>query len=240
MRASLLLTAAALFATSAVAQSARPPIATERPPDEAKATPTSYHFHAQFAGDCCGAGVGSVDAPATAAASAPPSYGSARAAGGPDFQPSSYEPFPVAVAAGRQQAANSPFAQSKDATVQQMLELIQATHSAQQQIHENGDSAPVRWSDLKPGINPSDYLKPPSTYMKYKDALALGKEQAQEEAQQPPSLGEVAEEAKQARPADEQPAVVVRQNADGTPRVIHKAAPDQQQAQQPDSNKVPQ
>ena len=237
MRGSLLLTAAALLASSTFAQSARPPIVTERPPASTTSPrPTNYRFHAQFAADCCRMGFGFPDAPVSTSASTPQSYGSARAVGGPDFQPSSYVPFPDAVAAGEEQAANSPFTQSKNATVQQMLDLVQATRAAQQQTYDDGDSAPVKWSDLKPGINPSDYLKPPSTYVKYKDALALGKEEAQEEAQQPPSLGEVAQGAKDARPADAKTAVVIKQDARGTPELLHKRTP----AQQPDSNSQPQ
>jgi hypothetical protein len=240
MRGSLLLTAAALLASSSFAQSARPPIVTEPPPASTTSpSPTNYRFHAQFAPDCCGTGFGFADAPASTSVPTPQWYGSTRAVGSPDFQPSSYVPFPDAVAAGEEQAANSPFAQSKNATVQQMLDLVQATRAAQQQTYDDGDSAPVKWSDLKPGINPSDYLKSPSTYMKYKDAVALGREEAQAEAQQPPSLGEVAGQAKDARPADAKPAVVIKQDAHGTPELIHKGTPAQRQ-QPPDSNSQPQ
>jgi hypothetical protein len=246
MRRTLLLTAAALIASPIFAQSSRP-IDTERPPapvtQAANSAPTNYRFHAQFGG-CCVSGFDFSGGGSNTYASnaAPQSYGSAHAAGGPDFQPSRYEPFPDAVAAGEEQASNSPFAQSKDATVQQMLDLVQATHAAAQQEYDEGDSAPVKWADLKPGINPADYQKPPSTYMKYKDALALGKEQAEEEAQQPPSLGEVAAEAKDARPAGEKPVAVIKQDSKGAAVVVHKNVPagQQQQQEQPAPNSQPQ
>jgi hypothetical protein len=243
MRGSLLLTATALLASSALAQSSRPPFPTERPPvgtsTPTNAAPTNYQFHAQFGANCCGTDFGFVSAPVSADAGATPAPKFAYAVGGPNFQPSNYVPFPEAVAAGDELAANSPFKQSKDATVQQMLDLVQATHAAEQQNYdEEGTSAPVRWADLQPGINPSDYLKPPSTYLKYKDAVARGKEEAQPQAEQPPSLGEVAADAKEARQAGAKPAIVVGQNADGTPRVIQKDQPAP--VQQPDSNSTPQ
>jgi hypothetical protein len=249
MRGSLLLTAAAILATSTFAQSDRSTTFTERPPaattSAASATPTNYQFHAQFGGACCGPDFGFVSAQDAANSATPSSaqpHGPTYAVGGPNFQPSSYVPFADAVAAGERQAANSPFAQSKDATVQQMLDLVQATRAAQQEIHDDGDSAPVKWSDLKPGINPSDYLKPPSQYMSYNDAVALGNDEQRKQMQQPPSLGAVAADAKEARPSDEQPAVVVRQNADGTPRVVHKGqpAPLPTTDQSPPANSQPQ
>ena len=236
MRGSLQLTAFALLASSTFGQSSRPPVVTERPTTPATSgAPTSYRFHAQFAPFCCTTDFAAAPATESASSAPTPSYASLHAAGGPNFQPSSYVPFPDAVAAGEQQSANSPVAQSKDATVQQMLDLIQATRAAEAESDEEGSSAPVKWADLRPGINPADYLKPPSTYMKYKEAVALGKEQAEEEAQQPPSLGEVAADAKDARPADEKPAVVVRQNPDGTPRIVHKNTPAPEQQSSPDS-----
>jgi hypothetical protein len=247
MRGSLLLASAALLANATFAQSAKPTFPTERPPvatttAPANASPSNYQFHAQFGAGCCSSDFGFVGAPDSVPGSAPNSANAvapaaprfAYAAGGPNFQPSNYVPFRDAVAEGDEQAANAPFKQSKDATVQQMLDLIHATRAAEQQNYdEEGSSAPVKWADLQPGINPADYLKPPSTYMKYKDAVALGKAQQQEKTQQPPSLGEVASEASESRPAGTKPAVVVRQDADGTPRVINndQLAPDQSPAQ---------
>ncbi len=244
MRGSLLLTAAAFLASSTFAQSAKPafpPVATDIAP--ANAMPSNYQFHAQFGTDCCATDFGLVGAPESAPASgnavAPASARFAYAAGGPDFQPSNYAPFRDAVAQGDEQAAHSPFAQSRDATVRQMLDLIQASRAAEQQnYNEEGADAPVRWADVQSGINPSGYLRPPSSYLKYKDAVSRGKQEAQAGPPQP-SLGEVAAAAKDERPADAKPAVGVRQDADVAPRVIHRGEPAPA-PQQPAANSQPQ
>jgi hypothetical protein len=88
----------------------------------------------------------------------------------------------------------------------------------------NGKSGPVKWSDLKPRLDPADYRHPASTFMDYSQALALGEqEEAQaKEAAQTPSLGEVVDDLRESKSTEEKAKVVIKQDADCMPVIIQK------------------
>lgn len=121
-------------------------------------------------------------------------------------------------------AAATPFQQQNPAMVQQMLDLYEQERVVEAQQRLDAKSGPVKWSDLKPALDPANYRRPPTTFMDYSQALALG---AQEEAyaQDPnhtASLGEVAQDQRESKPAEEKVKVVIKQNAGGSPVIANK------------------
>jgi hypothetical protein len=130
--------------------------------------------------------------------------------------------FSQALSTGQQQVTLAPTPEAKSALVQQMLDLIQQVRAAQNQNYLNDDSGPVKWADLKPAINPTDYQRPPSTFMNFSQALALGKQQAAQKQAPTPSLGEVAQDERASKPADEKATVVIKQDAQGNAIIVHK------------------
>ena len=97
--------------------------------------------------------------------------------------------------------------------VQQRLELIQQVRTAKIQNRLDGNIKPVKCADLNGTLDTSDYRRPPSTFMDYSRAPALG-EQADarpQGTQQPVSLGDAAREVNESKPAGEQAKVVVKQ-----------------------------
>ncbi|MGB0034822.1 MAG: hypothetical protein WBP79_05035 [Candidatus Acidiferrales bacterium] len=222
MRPFLLLAAATVLATSTFAQ-ARGPLVSFNPVEEDRpqAEP-NYHFHARF-GDTCF--FSPSIAPASDNTAGPfASVEIVQAHGGPNWQPSSFMNFPDAVTVGQQQAALAPSKQSNPAMVQQLLDLFQQVRAVEDQNRLDGKSDPVKWADLKPTLDPSDYRRPPTTFMDYPQALALGA-QAEAHAQdrnQTPSLGEVARNQSESKPAGEKAKVVIKQDASGNPEIVHK------------------
>jgi hypothetical protein len=222
MKTSLLLGAVMLLTSSTFAQ-ARPPVEPSRPVIEMRQPAQSnFRFHAHFGNACCSS---NTFVPASDDSDGPlASVEIAHAHGGPDFQPSNFMTFPEAVSVGRQQATLTHTQQSNAAMVQQMLDLIQEVRAVKDQNRADGKSGPVKWADLKSTIDPADYRRPPSTFMDYSQALALGE---QEEAQaqdlnQEPSLGAAAQDQREAKPAEEKAKVIIKQNADGSPVIVQK------------------
>jgi hypothetical protein len=223
MKSSLLLAAVMLLAASTFAQ-ARPPLEPSRPIIEMRQPAQShFHFHAHFGNSCCSSD--NNFAPVSDDSESP--FGSAEivhAHGGPDFQPSSFMTFSQALSIGRQQATLTPSQQSNAAMVQQMLDLFQQVRAVKDQNRADGKFGPVKWADLRSTIDPADYRRPPSTFMDYSQALALG-EQEEAHAQdlnQEPSLGAAAQDQREAKPAEEKAKVVIKQNADGSPVIVQK------------------
>jgi hypothetical protein len=223
MKTTLLLVGVTLLATSTFAQ-ARPPVEPSRPVIEMRPPARSnFHFHAHFGNACCSSN--DSFAPASDDAGSPfASVGIVHAHGGPDFQPSSFMTFSQALSVGQQQSTLTPSQQSNAAMVQQMLDLIHAVRAAKDQNRADGKSGHVKWADLKSTLDPADYRRPPSTFMDYSQALALGE---QEEAHakdedQAPSLGTAAQNLREAKPVEEKAKVVIKQNADGSPVIVQK------------------
>jgi hypothetical protein len=220
MRTALLLAAAMLIATPSFAQEKTPPESFSPPSQSGSRTQGNYRFHARLFDTCClssGSAQATYDSGST---SAPDQV--AQSHGGPDWQPTNFVAFPQAVADGEQTATLTPGQQPTHAMVQQMLDLIQQDRAVKNQNQLQGQSGAVKWSDLKPQLNPADYRRPPSTYMSYAKALALGQqEEAQEEAPAP-SLGDVARDEQESKPADQKPKVVIKQDAQGNPVIVHK------------------
>lgn len=223
MKKPLLLAAVMLLTSSAFAQ-ARPPLESSHPVAETQTRPQlqpNFRFHVHRGGSCCSAPDFAPSSDDYASPSV--SVEIVEAQGDPDWQSSNFMPFPQAVSAGQQQAAITP-GKPNAAMVQQMVELYQQVRAAQEQKGQNGNSAPVKWSDLKPALDPADYRRAPTTFMDYSQALALGK---QEEAQaqdpnQTPSLAEAAHDQRESKPAEEKAKVVIKQNADGSPVIVQK------------------
>lgn len=217
-----LLAGVTLLVTSTFAQT-RAPLESSRPVIEMRqpAQP-NFHFHAHFGNACC-----STDtfAPASDDSDGPfASVEIVHAHGGPDFQPSSFMTFPQALSVGRQQATLTHTQRSNAAMVQQMLDLFQQVRAVKDQNCADGKSGRVKWADLKSTIDPADYRRPPSTFMDYSQALALG-EQEEAHAQdlnREPSLGAAAQDQREAKPAEEKAKVVIKQNADGSPVIVQK------------------
>jgi len=229
MRTSVVvLTGALAFATSTFAQakasaeSSRPvtesrPVVETRPPVQ-----VNNRLRAHFGNSCCL----SLDSTQSSGDSVSPfaSVEIVHAQGGPDWQPSNFMTFPQAVSVGQQEAALTPGHQANPAMVQQMLELIQQVRIAKDQNRADGNSGPVKWADLKPALDPADYRRPPSTFMDYQQALALGEdaEAHPKDPDQMPSLGDVARDERESKPANEKATVVIKQNADGSPVIVQK------------------
>jgi hypothetical protein len=224
MRTWLLLAAVAVLSTPSFAQSepstdaSRPVF--QRPPQSQSQAPQNFRARSRFSDTCCfSSGFGSTSYDS---GSSSPSYANVGAHGGPDGHSSNFMTFAQALEAGQQHATLTPTPESKSALVQQMLDLIQQVRAARKQNYLNGDSGPVKWADLKPAINPADYQRPPSTFMNFSQALALGKQQAAQKQAPPPSLGEVAEDERASKPADEKATVVIKQDAQGNAIIVHK------------------
>jgi hypothetical protein len=226
MKTPLLLATLLIFASSALAQK-RQPVETAPPATAPSTTNTSNQgvgnnrFRAHFGDFCCSAP--SDDRTTDDSATPFASVEIVHAHGGPDWKPSGYMTFGQAVSLGQQQTALSP-GHANPAMVQQMLDLYQELQKVKEQNRVDGKSDDVKWRELKPALNPADYRRPPSTFMNYADALAVG-EQADQQKQEPPptpSLGEVAQEQRDAKPADEKAEVLIKQNADGTPVIVQK------------------
>jgi hypothetical protein len=223
MKTSLLLAGVTLLAASTFAQ-ARPPAEPSHPVIEMRQpTQSNFRFHAHFGNACCSSD--NSFAPESGESESPfASVEIVHAHGGPDFQPSSFMTFSQALSMGQQQAMLTPSRQSSAAVVQQMLDLIQEVRAVKDQNRADGKSGPVKWADLKSTLDPADYRRPPSTFMDYSRALALGEqEEAQEQnPKQEPSLGPAAEDQREAKPAEERAKVVIKQNADGSPVIVQK------------------
>ena len=224
MRTWLLLAAVAVLSTSSFAQSkpstdaSRPVF--QRPPQSQSQAPRNFHARTNFSDACCfSSGFGSTSYDS---GSSSPSYANVGAHGGPDWQSSNYMTFSQALSTGQQQVTLAPTPEAKSALVQQMLDLIQQVRAAQNQNYLNDDSGPVKWADLKPAINPTDHQRPPSTFMNFSQALALGKQQAAQKQAPTPSLGEVAQDERASKPADEKATVVIKQDAQGNAIIVHK------------------
>jgi hypothetical protein len=224
MRTCLLFAAVAVLATSSFAQSQPSSDASQsvfqRPPQSQSQAPRNFHARSNFSDTCCfSSGFGSSS---YESGSSVPSYANAGAHGGPDWQSSNHLTFSQALSTGQQQATLAPTPEAKSTLVQQMLDLIQQARAAQNQNSLNGDSGPVKWADLKPGINPADSQRPPSTFMNFSQALALGKQEAAQDQARPPSLGEVAQDERASKPADEKATVVIKQDAQGNAIIVHR------------------
>jgi hypothetical protein len=223
MKTFLLLAGVTLLAAPTFAQ-ARPPAESSHPIIQMRQpAQSSFRFHAHFGNACC-----SFDnsfAPESDDSGSPfASVEIAHAHGGPDFQPSSFMTFSQALSVGQQQAMLTHTQQSNAAMVQQMLDLFQQVRAVKDQNRADGKSGPVKWVDLKSTVDPADYRRPPSTFMDYAQALALG-EQEEANAQdlnQAPSLGAAAQDQREAKPAEEKAKVVIKQNADGSPVIVQK------------------
>src|SRR5271163_1857241 len=217
MKPSLLFAAVVMLATSSFAQSKAPSDATrpvfQRPPQTQSQPPQNFHARSRFSDTCC---FFSDFAPAASdSGSSPASFGIVAAQGGPDWQSSSFMAFAQALLTGQHGATLAPTPEAKSAMVQQMLELIQQVRAAQDQKHLDGDTGPVKWADLKPALNPADYQRPPSTYMDFSQALALGEQEATQNQEPAPSLGEVAQDERATKAADAKATVVIKQDAKG-------------------------
>jgi hypothetical protein len=224
MRAFLWFAAVTLLATSSCAQSKPATDSSrqvfQRPPVTRSQPQQNFHVRSRFSDACCFSS-GFAEAPSESGSS-PASFGVVAAQGGPDWQSSNFIAFPQALSLGQQQATLAPTPEAKSALVQQMLDLIQQVRAAQDQKHLNGDSGPVKWADLKPAVNLADYQRPPSTFMDFSQALALGKQEAAQAQDPARSLGELAQDERAAKPADEKATVVIKQDAQGNPVIVHK------------------
>ncbi len=222
MRTSILLAAFILLATSAFAQ-AKTPTESSRPVVESRPQPQqNYRFHVHIGSSCFFS---------SSFSSSPDDSGSPFAAvgivqehGGPNWQPSSFVAYPQALSKGQQQVALTPLQQQSPVTVQQMLDLYQQVRAVEAQNRLEGNPSPVKWSDLRPALDPADYRRPPTSFMDYSQALALGEQEAAhaQDPNQPPSLGEVAQDQRESKPAEEKAKVVIKQNAEGSPVIVNK------------------
>jgi hypothetical protein len=224
MRTCLLFAAVAVLATSSFAQSkpssdaSRPVF--QRPPQNQSQAPRNFHARSNFSDTCCfSSGFGSTSYDSGSSSS---SYANVGAHGGPDWQSSNYMTFSQALSTGQQQATLAPTPEAKSALVQQMLDLIQQVRAAEDQNRANGNSGPVKWADLKPAVNPADYKQPSSTFMNFSQALALGEQESAQEQAPPPTLGEVAQDEREAKSTDEKASVVIKQDAKGNAIIVHK------------------
>lgn len=223
MKSSLVSAAVMLLASSTFAQ-ARTPVEPSHPVIEMRQPAQSnFHFHTHFGNSCCPSD--NSFAPESDDSGSPfASVEIVRAHGGPDFQPSSFMTFPQALSVGRQQATLAPSQQSNATIVQQMLDLIQQVRAVKDQNRADGKSGRVKWADLKSTLDPADYRRPPSTFMDYSQALALGEQEEAHarDSNQEPSLGAAAQDQREAKPAEEKAKVVIKQNADGSPVIVQR------------------
>jgi hypothetical protein len=132
--------------------------------------------------------------------------------------------FSQALSVGQQQSTLTPSQQSNSAMVQQMLDLYRQMRAVEAQNRADGKSGPVKWSDLKPALDPADYRRPPTTFMDYPQALALGEQEEAhlQDQNQTPSLGQLAQDQRESKPAEEKAKVVIKQNADGSPVIVQR------------------
>lgn len=226
MKTPLMLVAIVMLAGSAFGQgniAAEPShsIAESRPAISTRATSQPDHRSRAHSSNSCCFDINS----------APPSDDSVipfasveivHAQGDPDWQASNFMMFQQAVRLGQQQAALASQG-SNPAMVQQMLELIQQVRALKDQNRLDGNTEPVKWADLKGTLGTSDYRRPPSTFLDYSQALALG-EQADAQppgTQQPVSLGDAAREASES-PAGEKAKVAIKQDDQGNPVIVEK------------------
>jgi len=225
MKTSLLFAALMLLASSSFAQSKGSTNSTrpvfQSPPQTESRRQQNFHVRTRFGDTCCFSS-GFAPAASSDSGSSPASYGVVAAQGGPDWQLSNFMTFPQALSLGQQQATLASTPEAKFALVQQMLNLIQQVRAAENQHRLDGNSGPVKWADLKPGLNPADYQRPPSTYMEFSQALALGEQEAMQNQDPAPSLGEVAQDERAAKPADEKANVVIKQDAKGNAIIVHR------------------
>lgn len=227
MRTPLMLVAVAMLAVPAFGQekvAAEPShsITESRPPISTPAVAQPDHrFRARFSNSCC---FDINSAPASDDAVIPfASVEIVHAQGGPDWQASNFMMFQQAVRLGQQQAALVPQG-SNPAMVQQMLELIQQVRAVKDQNRLNGNTESVKWADLKGTLDTADFRRPPSTFMDYSQALALG-EQADAQppgTQQPVSLGDAAREVNESKPTGEKAKVAIKQDDKGNPVIVEK------------------
>ena len=223
MKSSLVSAAVMLLASSTFAQ-ARTPVEPSHPVIEMRQPAQSnFHFHTHFGNSCCPSD--NSFAPESDDSGSPFALVEiVRTHGGPDFQPSSFMTFPQALSVGRQQATLAPSQQSNATIVQQMLDLIQQVRAVKDQNRADGKSGRVKWADLKSTLDPADYRRPPSTFMDYSQALALG-EQADAQppgTQQPVSLGDAAREVNESKPTGEKAKVAIKQDDKGNPVIVEK------------------
>ena len=227
MKSSLMLVAIVMLAGSAFGQAkaaaeASQSITESRPPISTRAVAQPDHqLRARFSNSCCS----DVNSAPVSDDSAIPfaSVEIVHAQGGPDWQASNFMMFQQALRLGQQQAALAPQG-SNPAMVQQMLELIQQVRAVKDQYRLNGNTESVKWADLKGTLDTTDYRRPPSTFVDYSQALALG-EQADAQAsgtQQPVSLGDAAREANESKPAGEKAKVAIKQDDKGNPVIVEK------------------
>lgn len=182
--------------------------------------PEKFHARSGYRDVCCfSSGFGSTSSDSVGP---PPSYAIVGAHGGPDWQSSTFMTFARALAEGERQATLTPTPESKSAMVQQMLDLIQQVRAAKDENRANGNSSPVKWADLEPAMNPADYRQPVSTFMNFAQALALGEQESVQEQAPPLNLGQAAQDERESKAADEQAAVVIKQDAKGHPVVVHR------------------
>jgi hypothetical protein len=225
MRLCLSFAALMLLATSGFAQSKATTDSTrpvfERPPQTQSRPQQNFHARSRFGDTCCFSS-GFAQTASSDSGSLPASYGVVAAQGGPNWQSSNFVTFSEAVAMGQQHPTLAPTPEAKSALIQQMLDLIQQVRVAENQNRLEGNSGPVKWGDLKPAVNPADYQRPPSTYLDFSQALALGQREAEQKQEPAPSLGEVAQDERAAKPAGEKAAVVIKQDAHGNPIIVHK------------------
>ena len=141
--------------------------------------------------------------------------------GGVNWKRSHFMAFSRALSVGQQESEDWLNQPPSAGMIQQMLDLIQEERMAAEAA---GGRGRVKWAALQPAINPADYRRQPSTFLDYPQALALG--EAEEAAAKNPdpagSLGEVAREQRESKPAGEKAKVKIKQTADGTPVIVQK------------------
>jgi hypothetical protein len=224
MKTSLLFTAVLLLATPGFAQSRTSTDSSQayQRPAATQSSQRDFHARSRF-GDTCCFSYGDYGASGySSSGSLPQSYGVTSAKGGPNWQASNFVTFEQALAMADEHPTLAATPEAKSALIQQMLDLIQEVRTAQDQKHANGDSGAVKWADLKPAINPADYQQPQSTYMDFSQALALGEEESEQKAQPALSLGEVAQEERAEKPADEKATIKFKQDSKGNAIIVHK------------------
>jgi len=231
MKAITLVGSIVLLATGSFAQSSRstaaiasaphvPPPAftlTARPP-----APTNYHPHTRLFSPCCffdagfaGDITGDVEGPSIEYY---PPYQNTIVFehGDPDWMPSRFVNFDHAVRLGQRQAPPPPGLPTA-AMVQQTLYLIQQGRIEAYTAAKNG-SPPNASGAAAIESDPS----PPSVYMTYADALALGAEQIDAGDNPPAPLGDVARENRGDQQGHPKPGVKIKQDADGNPIIVQK------------------
>lgn len=224
MKMTCILFVMSLLAVNTLAQnkdSAAPhPVQTQGRVPLGETTPrqSNRRLGTDFGGRCCWFGGSTLDFEGWE--SAFPDGGFVSFHGGVDWKRSHFMPFSQALSVGQQESEDWLHQPPTTGMIQQMLDLIQEERMAA----EAAGGGRVKWADLQPAINPADYRRQPSTFLDYPQALALG--EAEEAAAQNPdpaaSLGEVAREQRESKPAGEKAKVKIKQTADGTPVIVQK------------------